>query len=53
MEQDQIRQGRNQQEELQRHYESRSDPIIYTRWLARPWWRRTLENAVQVMSPLL
>jgi cardiolipin synthase len=38
---------------LQRHYESRSDPIVYTRWLARPWWRRTLENAMQVMSPLL
>ena len=38
---------------LQRHYESRSDPITYAHWMARPWWRRTLENAMQVMSPLL
>jgi cardiolipin synthase len=38
---------------LQRHYESRSDPVVHADWMARPWWRRTLENAMQVMSPLL
>jgi cardiolipin synthase len=38
---------------LQRHYESRSEPVTHADWIARPWWRRTLENAMQVMSPLL
>ncbi len=38
---------------LQRRYESQSDAITHAQWLARPWWRRTLENAMQVMSPLL
>jgi len=38
---------------LQRHYESRSVPVTHEDWMARPWWRRTLENAMQVMSPLL
>jgi cardiolipin synthase len=39
--------------ELQRHYESRSRPLLLEHWRARPHWRRVLENAVQVMSPLL
>ena len=39
--------------ELQRDYAARSIPINQAQWLARPWWRRTLENAVQMMSPLL
>lgn len=38
---------------LQRQYESRSQPLQLLRWRARPRWRRLLENAVQVMSPLL
>ncbi|MBK7989124.1 MAG: cardiolipin synthase [Comamonadaceae bacterium] len=39
--------------ELQARYAARSTPIDQAQWLARPWWRRTLENAVQMMSPLL
>jgi cardiolipin synthase len=39
--------------ELQARYADRSTPIDQAQWLARPWWRRTLENAVQMMSPLL
>jgi len=39
--------------ELQARYAARSTPIDPAQWLARPWWRRTLENAVQMMSPLL
>ena len=38
---------------LQRQYESRSQPLQLLHWRARPRWRRLLENAVQVMSPLL
>ena len=38
---------------LQRQYESRSQPLQLVHWRARPSWRRLLENAVQVMSPLL
>ncbi|WP_299069974.1 cardiolipin synthase [Accumulibacter sp.] len=38
---------------LQRQYESRSQPLQLVHWRARPKWRRWLENAVQVMSPLL
>ena len=39
--------------ELQARYAAQSRPIDPVQWLARPWWRRTLENAVQMMSPLL
>ncbi|WP_313951707.1 cardiolipin synthase [Accumulibacter sp.] len=39
--------------ETQRHYESRSQVLELERWRARPNWRRLLENAVQVLSPLL
>ena len=42
-----------QMRELQRRYESRSQPLQLAQWRARPTWRRLLENAVQVMSPLL
>ena len=38
---------------LQDRYIQRSRPIDPAQWLARPWWRRTAENAVQMMSPLL
>ncbi len=38
---------------LQRQYESRSDRLQLEQWQARPAWRRIVENAVQVMSPLL
>ncbi len=38
---------------LQRQYESRSDHLQLEQWQARPVWRRIVENAVQVMSPLL
>ena len=38
---------------LQDRYIRESRPIDPARWLARPWWRRTAENAVQMMSPLL
>ncbi len=38
---------------LQRQYESRSQALQLEQWRARPHWRRLLENAVQVMSPLL
>jgi cardiolipin synthase len=39
--------------ELQRQYESRSHALELEQWRARPRWRRLLENAIQVMSPLL
>jgi len=39
--------------ELQRQYESRSHALELDQWRARPRWRRLLENAIQVMSPLL
>ncbi|EXI79754.1 MAG: Cardiolipin synthase [Candidatus Accumulibacter appositus] len=38
---------------MQRHYESKSEPLQLQRWRGRPDWRRRLENAVQVLSPLL
>ena len=38
---------------LQRQYEARSQPVQLAQWRARPKWRRLVENAVQVMSPLL
>ena len=38
---------------LQARYAAQSQPIDPAQWLARPWWRRTAENAVQMMSPLL
>lgn len=38
---------------LQREYEARSRPLHLAQWRARPKWRRLLENAVQVMGPLL
>jgi cardiolipin synthase len=39
--------------ELQRQYEARSQALQLEQWRARPLWRRLLENAIQVMSPLL
>ena len=38
---------------LQRAYESRSRALRLDEWRARPRSRRLLENAVQMMSPLL
>lgn len=38
---------------MQRQYESRSQAVQLAAWRARPNWRRLLENAVQVLSPLL
>jgi len=38
---------------LQRSYEARSQPLSLDEWKARPRSRRLLENAVQMMSPLL
>lgn len=38
---------------LQRDYEARSQPLSIEQWQARPRSRRLLENAVQMMSPLL
>ncbi|MGA9395735.1 MAG: cardiolipin synthase [Azonexus sp.] len=38
---------------LQRDYETRSHPLSLDEWRARPYSRRLLENAVQMMSPLL
>ncbi|MCM8594009.1 cardiolipin synthase [Accumulibacter sp.] len=38
---------------LQREYEARSQPVDVEHWHSRPRWRRLVENAVQVMSPLL
>ena len=38
---------------LQRDYERRSLPLSLAQWQARPRSRRLLENAVQMMSPLL
>ena len=47
------RQFSSEVRELQRQYESRSAALLLDQWCARPHWRRLLENAVQVMSPLL
>ena len=38
---------------LQRHYAAQSRPLQLAHWRARPRWRRLLENAAQVISPLL
>jgi len=38
---------------LQRDYEARSHRLELAEWRARPRGRRLLENAVQMMSPLL
>ncbi len=38
---------------MQGQYESKSQPLQLARWRGRPDWRRRLENAVQVLSPLL
>ncbi|MEF8697881.1 MAG: cardiolipin synthase [Candidatus Accumulibacter sp. UW20] len=38
---------------LQYAYESNSQQLHLKQWRARPRWRRLVENAVQVMSPLL
>ncbi|MBO3702516.1 MAG: cardiolipin synthase [Candidatus Accumulibacter sp.] len=39
--------------DMQRRYESKSQPLQLERWRARPKWRCLTENAVQVLSPLL
>ena len=38
---------------MQSQYESKSQALQLARWRGRPDWRRRLENAVQVLSPLL
>ena len=38
---------------LQADYEARSQPLTLDAWQARPRARRLLENAIQMMSPLL
>ncbi|HCZ16481.1 MAG TPA: cardiolipin synthase, partial [Candidatus Accumulibacter sp.] len=39
--------------EMQRRYQGSSRALLLDEWRARPNWRRLLENAVQVLSPLL
>ena len=38
---------------LQEGYLARSRRILPAEWYARPWWKRLVENAVGLLSPLL